>query len=313
MAATLNSCDIENLTQSLTEGTAENYNIVNKASGTLNVADNADIMASYVINGCPLAAMIEFLPDGHYRIVSPASGERYDAPRRTMRVRVDNLDVSIPMQAYEPAGTRAYGDNYSKNSGTYTYDREKDEFVLTDLQWVIASDMLVIKDGTSIETYSCMKEPKVTESDLTKRLCHSWKLDEVLLKLYNTTSGKDKLVFTYRLSEEDRQDYCIYQIDFTNTGHFHRYLYNDQNNGNGDWKWNNIQLQSLHYDFRYYSFDNPIEMSGSNDLTAYFADNFFYMTEDVEALAEDLDDPSGKVIKLKAVLLYRFDAISTIK
>ncbi len=307
LAVTLNSCDIENLTQSLTEGTTENYTISNMASGTLNVNDNADIMASYELKDCPYAQLIEFLPDGHYRILSHDyvnSGVR----QRVMRMQVDNMEVSIPMPAYESTATRL--DNYPKNSGTYTYDREKDEFVLSDINWVVAADLLVVKEGTSIETYTCTKEPKVTDEELTRRLCHSWKLDEVLMKLYNMNSGKAKLVYTYRLSEEDRRDYCVYQIDFTNTGHFHRYLYNDENNGNGDWRWNNIMQQNLHYDFRYLSFDNPQPVGGSNDPTVYFADNYFYMTEEVEALAEDMDNPNGETIRLKAVLLYRFDAIA---
>ena len=305
--AMLQSCDVENLMNSFTEGTEETYTIANPNNGTLDVDDCADIMASYVIKDHPTVSQIDFLPDGTYQLVSTAHSSYYEAPRRTMQLRVGGMNVSVPMQVSEPALlTRAYPEPTETNS--YTYDRATGEYVLTDRGWHVVGDVLVVYDADEVsEVYTAIKLPDVTKTDLDKRLCHSWLLDEVLLKLYNKEGKTPKLMFSYRLSEDDKRDYCIRQFDFLNTGAFHRYLYDGSNNGNGDWRWQNTANQQLYYEFKYYSFDEPYPMRGSNVTTVYFDKNFFYMTEEVEALAEDMDDADGKMIKLTAELLYRFN------
>lgn len=307
----LHSCDVDDLTKSLTEGTTETYRITNKNSGTLSINEPyADAVASFIIADHPQISSIEFTADGWCHIVEKQSNDVYYTPQRSMEFDVEGRKVSVTMPATQTRASEWY--KYSAETYSYTYDRESNSFVVSELGFVVCDgELIVYENNEDVARYTATPEKPIESTALTDRLCHTWGLSNVLLKIYRTDKGEPKLVFTYKLSDEDRYEFCVDQFVFTHFGHFHRYMH-DSNNGNGDWRWIDEANQRLHYDFTYFADYNPVPVVGSNDLTVYFADNRLYMTEECEALASDYtDDDEFKDVTLKAVLLYQLEAQAT--
>ena len=176
--------------------------------------------------------------------------------------------------------------------------------LMGDYDWVLEDDgtITVTEDGVT-QQYKATPVAKPAIDALTERLCHTWTVSRVLLKLYN----EGKLVLTYHLTDEEVSQYCVDTFVFTQFKKFKRYA-KGANNGNGDWDWKVESEQSLTYWFRYLSDTNTAPVIGSNDLTVYFTDNHLYMTEECEALDEnDYENRDGEAVRLKAVLLYQLD------
>lgn len=300
----LQSCDIEDLTKSVTEGTEEEYVILDKNKGTLQVNEPyKDYVATFDIEDNPYdVSQIEFTADGKFHVTF--SEERYSARTRSsdaeeessMSILVDGHHVKVRSNAVRSSW------HDIPSTGTYTY--ENGRYILMDYNWEMDGNALVITDddGTT-RRYTATPATPLNMDALTSRLCHTWTLSRVLLKLYK----EDKLLATYHLSEEEVRDNCVDTFVFTSYGNFYRYK-NNENNGNGVWNWIDKVEQNMHYRFTYFSFGNPVPLYGQNDLTVYFSDNRLYITEANEAFDEDdWDEESGRNVQYKALCLYQFD------
>lgn len=295
----LQSCDIEDISKSLTEGIEEEYVILDKNKGMLQVYEPyKDEAALFQIEDNPEGVKcIEFSADGSYHITF---GEEYLSYNvRKLTIEVDGNYVNVPMQAI----TR--GDYYGiKTTGTYTYENGSYK-LMEGYNWQIENGMLIVTEDSESRSYRATKVPQdeTTQDALSQRLCHTWELSRVLLKLYNMNTGK--LVMTYHLTEEEIRENCIDTFVFSASKKFYRYK-EGVNNGNGNWSWKILSEQTLRYEFKYFSLDNPIPVYGSNDLIAYFANNSLYLTESCENLNEYDEDEENPVI-LKAIILYQLD------
>ena len=296
------SCDIDDLSKSLTDGAEENYVIANKNKGTLNVRETHKAEAAFFdVEENPYGVEnLEFCADGTYHITFNLDNSyMVQAPaQQQLTVDVDGTKMQVPMRAL----TRSNYGNL-RSTGTYTYS--DGEYVLMgDYNWKMQNGRLVITEDGETYSYKATRVPdsEAAQDALTQRLCHTWILNRVLLKLYNMDTNK--LVFTYHLTEDQVRENCIDTFVFSASKKFYRYK-EGVNNGNGRWEWKVKSEQTLHYAFEYLSFDNPVRVYGENDLTVYFADNRLYLTEACEALNEV--EGNDKNIRLKALLLYQLD------
>ena len=305
-AALLSSCELDGV-NALTEGLEESYTIQDKNAGTLTVRENfKDYVALYEFTADENGNLpdgvksIEFTADGTYHITFADDGTRqtYYAPAHTIDVEVEGRTVSVPMRSV----TRSTYDQ-RKSTGTYTY-RDGHYVIMDDYNWELAADgtLILTEDGVTHQYQATPVTPRSVDS-LTDRLCHTWTLSRVLLKLYNG----QKLVVTYHLTQEEMDEYCVDTFVFTTFGTFKRYA-KGLNNGNGLWNWKVEKEQSMSYTFTYFSDSDPVPVTGSNDLMVYFTNNHLYLTEECEGLNDDdMEDSEGNAIHLKAVLLYQLD------
>lgn len=290
LAIFLFSCTVDDLI-----GEKERYQILNKNSGTLVVHENyVDEACCYEVGENDLSiGTIEFLPDGNYVVKYFSEREDNYNYYRSIRLNVSGktVDVPISLSKTENAETRAY-ENLSTLAETGTYTYENGRYVLLDKNWWVENGVLHL-DYYGNESVTLTKSEKVEANAITSRLCHRWKLEQVLLKLYKD----DKLCFSYQLPQSEMEEYCVSDVVFTQYGTFLRY---DEayRAGTGKWHWTNRTEQEL-----YYKFDYPI--IGENGLTVYFSGNHFYMTEEIEALNESDDDDEV----LKAVCLYKMSVV----
>lgn len=287
------SCSVDDLTDGILNGKEEHYQILNKCSGTLNVYEKyAAEVCRYEVNANQQAIeSIEFMPDGQYVISKAYSNNNpYYTPKKELHLDVAGQTVAIPISMGKETTTR-YGDYIEilTETGTYTY--ENDTYILKDHGFRVEDGVLFLNEYG--ESVAVRKSEKLPTNTLTSRLCHRWKLEEVLLKLY-----KDgKLVFSYQLPKSEMEEECVSDIVFTQYGTFLRYD-EKYRAGTGKWNWTNITEQELRYVF------NP-PLYGENNLTAYFAGNNFYMTEELEAFNEEDDEEDDEGATLKAVCLYK--------
>lgn len=305
----LQSCSIENLTESLNNGTPEEYVILDKNKGTLQVRETYDAyVASFDIEDNPYdVKQIEFTADGKYHITFK-SQEAYSAKTRSAETDEQpamNLTVGgRRIRVYSNAARSSWVDIPA--TGTYTI--ENGRYVLMGYNWVMNGNVLEItEDDGTVRTYTATPATPSNIDALTMRLCHTWTLSRVLLKLYK----EDNLLATYHLTEEDVRKYCVDTFVFTRYGYFYRYR-QGENNGNGVWTWNNLSEQNLHYGFTYFSFNNPTPLYEQNDITVYFSDNRLYITEDNTAFDEEdwVEDTDGYVqykVQYKARILMQLD------
>lgn len=302
--ALVTSCEIDDATSLLTGGQEEKYVIQDKNSGTLSVKeDYKDYVALFEFQDeCPDGVeSIEFTADGTYHISfdSDVDERDYNASRSSdFSVEVEGQKVVVPMRAV----TRS---DYPRLRSTGTYTRKDGKYVLMgDYNWEMSDDgTLVITENGSTRRYHATPVARPSISALTDRLCHTWLLQRVLLKLYND----NKLVMTYHLTDEEVREYCVDTFVFTTFGKFKRYA-KGENNGNGDWEWKVESDQSLTYWFRYFSDSNPMPVIGTNDLTVYFSNNHLYLTEWCPMLDDnDMKDMKGNPLHFKALLLYQLD------
>ena len=301
----MQSCDIEDLTKSVTDGTPEEYVIVDKNKGTLQVDEPyKDYAAAFDIGENPYnVSKIEFTADGSYHITfapSDADDSRARSPETEEDLAMDLLIDGHQVKVRSTMARSSWHDIPS--TGTYTYANGR--YVLMDYNWVMEGNTLLITDDDGItRSYTATPATPANIDALTNRLCHKWGLSRVLLKLYK---GK-KLLVTYHLTEEQVRKYCVDTFEFTSYGNFYRYK-NGENNGNGVWNWVDQSEQNLFYRFTYFSFSNPTPVYGQNNLTVYFSYNRLYITEANEAFDEnDRDEESGRKVQYKALCLYQLD------
>ena len=305
------SCSVDDLQEQITGGTQEDVVIAEKCKGTLEVKESHQLEAAlFNIESNPYGVeSIEFAANGAYHITFGLNNTDEELPARIISVDVDGQQVNVPMRAL----TRS--NRGLRSTGTYTY--ENGRYVLMDYGWQMDGDRLIIVEDGITRSYQATRvtRSETAQDALSKRLCHTWTLNRVLMKLYNAeTNG---LVMTYHLTDEEVKEYCIdtfvfseFSInphDATKGRRFYRYK-DGMNNGNGRWNWKSQSEQTLSYAFEYLSFESPEPVKGSNDLTVYFADNRLYITEaPLVAVNEDVEGIDGKTINLRAVLLYQLD------
>lgn len=302
LAPLLGACDIGDVA-SLSDGQEERFVITDKNAGTLSVReDYRDCVALYEFRAeRPLGVeSIEFTADGTYHITLAGEAvQQAPSQERSISVEAEGRRVSVPLGS----ATRAAEQPGRKPTGTYTHS-DGHYVLMGDYDWVLADDgtITITEDGATRQ-YQATRVAQPAVDALTERLCHTWTLSRVLLKLYNG----GKLVLTYHLTDEEVSEYCVDTFVFTAYKKFKRYA-KGANNGNGDWDWKLQSEQSMTYWFRYLSDTNTTPVRGSNDLTVYFAGNRLYLTEECEALDEsDYKNRDGETVKLKAVLLYQLD------
>ncbi|MCM1108989.1 MAG: hypothetical protein NC388_08050 [Clostridium sp.] len=288
--AMLASCSITDLADEVLNGQEERYEIVDKNSGTLTVYEKyAGQACRYEIesNGMGILA-VEFLPDGHYLVTYDIDNYSNGYPY-TVDLPVDGKKVSLPLSLCRGWITRT-ADNLYPDTGMYMYDNNDGSYHLMELNWSVRNGTLTVLDRDGMwRQYRATVSQKTPGDALTARLCHRWGLDQVLLKLY-----KDgKLVMSYQLTGWEMEQNCVSAVEFTRYNTFIRHD-DREPAGAGKWNWTDRDNQQL-----YYSFIPPYY--GSNYLTAYFAGNNFYMTEEVESLNDYDEDDSV----LKAVCLYK--------
>lgn len=281
----LTSCSVDDILN----GSEETYQILDKCSGTLDVYEKYAAQAcrfEVEPNNDEKVSTIEFMPDGHY-VVSYIEN-KYQAPQQHLHIDVAGRTFAVPLSLARQQQTRSTYVAYTK-TGTYTY--ENGAYKLVGLDWKVENGKLSLLDTyTGMErSYSVNPTEKMPANTLTARLCHRWELEEVLLKLYK----ENKLVFSYQLTGPEMDEECVSAVEFTPYSTFLRYEEADYA-GTGTWHWTNLNEQLL-----YYAFNPPLW--GENSLTAYFAGNHFYMTEELEAFDEEDDENS----RLKAVCLYK--------
>ena len=318
LALCVQACNLK--TDDILEGTTESYTIKNPNYGEISgIVENEEAIACYKIESNPFGIdMLEFTGDGTFHITY-SSGTPLMAPTRAddlqdesgIDVAVDGRTVHVPLRA----GAKTRGDTKRTYTGTYTYKNGRYEWKLTSYQYfyIAGEEKVYIHDEQGGEdwSYRVTKVTPVTLDALTQRLCHKWKLNRVVLKLYNMNSkdegGKGKLVFTYHLSEKELLQYCVETFLFSRYGNFYRYLHDGSNNGNGIWNWKVQSEQALHYRFTELDYYGHQSLVGENDLTVYFSNNYLYLTEESSGLNEYEEDDDGNMVALKAVLLYELE------
>lgn len=301
------ACDVENLSESLTEGTVEEYVIADKNSGTLQVNEKYEAYAAMfdIAENPYQIKTIEFMADGTYYITfdtqAPTQTEPYED--YYVKCQVEGRQLRVPLRTgHNTTRLRIYD---LPSTGTYTY--ENGRYKLSNLQWEMYGQSLLVEVDGQIETYTAIPRTPKTADALTRRLCHTWKLSDVLLKLYRMDNSKKSLITTYHMTEEEVRDNCIDTFVFSKYGSFYRYK-DGKENGIGLWNWSDVPEQQLRYQFTYFSEYDNTPVVGSNDLTVYFSGNRLYLTEWCEALDEnDWGDDEKEHINLKALLLYRLE------
>lgn len=315
LALFMQSCNLGDLmddVKSVTEGVEEDFVIKNKNYGEQYANEPyAEQAANFEVQGHPDIRNIEFLPDGSYVVnYSHSKNNFYDAPQNNeknpvLMVESEGKKVQVALKSMRQS--RDWSSEDELKRGTYTCEDGK--YILHDRGWMVEGNTLYINEYGEVQTYTIENLPKRKQDELTRKLCHTWDIQDAFIKLYSIEDGKRKLWLSYQLNEEEMKEYLVKYFIFSQTGYFYRFLYDGSNNGNGDWDWTDINKQILHYNFLYYSFYETTPVYGENDVEIYFSNNNLYLMERVEVLDED-DDYDRK---LEAQALYKLELTDKFK
>lgn len=304
------SCGLESV-KDITEGTQEEYVILDKNSGTLQVTElHKDDVARFEINESnPYdVSSIEFTADGKYHITfnNPSYARSMSQGKDSSGVQCVNIEVegqtiSVPMRAASVTRSSAP----IESTGTYT--RVNGRYVLADYGWEMYGNKLLITENGITRSYAATSASPINKDALTSRLCHTWTLSRVLVKIYKNKN----LVLTYHLTDEEVYMYCIDTFVFSSFrsspgyASFYRYK-NRKTNGIGEWKWMSLAEQNLFYQFTYFDETRRQPVLGSNTVTVYFANNRLYITEKNDNIKTNYEDTNDKTV-YSAMLLYQLD------
>ena len=302
----LQSCSLD----SLADGTEENYEIKDKNAGTLVVDEELDWAAYYEIGDNPYdVEAIQFFPDGTCQFIYEDPDYGFNDVKSSesttgIEVDVNGSKVRVPLRV---AGSPDVGSvNEELMCKSFTRD-SKGRFVITDYGWTVDGNTLYEQKNGKTETYTAQKASEEKLSSLSARLCHTWELENVLVKFYKT--GTDKLVFTYHLNKKELEKDCVKTLRFASSYQFFRHDSKGRIAGHGMWHWTDESNQKLFYKFQGWEYDEElggiVYYIGENYLTAYFASNHLYITEENQRLDTD-DDEAGK---LDARCLYQLKAV----
>lgn len=295
------SCELDDLTESLMEGREENYEILNKYEGELQVNERyADKVACFEI--APNAynvKRIEFAADGSYHVehddqnnnsynVSNKSKDKtrglcFEADGKKMILKRNNI---VPQKYYL--------DN--EFMGAYVYDNGY--YRIQNSNWYVYNNRLYT-DGET-ESFAATPQTLPVLNNLSKRLSHNWVCVSAVAKIYN----KNKLVETLKLSQYDICAYGATQIYFSPFGNLYRYVSYDseyvyQQSTDGKWSWADEQGQKLSYSYNHFSYGQRTQILSS----LYFSNNNLYIAEPSEVFAEDNSDLDGD---FTAVIVYKY-------
>lgn len=302
----LQSCEIENLMDSLTGGTEEDYVIVNKNKGTLQVEEAyRDVAACYDVGENPYGIeSIDFMANGTYHVTFSEMAVSKENFSRSLSIEFDGHHVRVPVNF----ATKNY-EQGKKSTGTYTY-KDGCYVVEDNYDWQMTNGQLIIMEDNQLYTYPVTKIPydENIKDALSQRLCHSWRLSRVFAKFYNVNNGK--LVYTCHLSDEDIRECCIETFVFSPSKKFFGYK-DGVVTGVGNWEWSNYSEQTVTAWLR-----DPIDENESAtwlSTPVYFSDNRMYLTQYCEDLdeEEEYEDEEDESIRVKAVLIYQLDVVGS--
>lgn len=309
------SCSVDDLLGEAFGGQKETWTITNKNKGTLSAEEEyAAYACRFEAKGQSNVESIEFLPDGTCLITfadaegskaaakSPMKrrsltrsyydGEEFDE-EELLRGKVKMCRYSYDNGLYHIIND-LYSDYNDPNDAKYDF-----------ANWRVQGNTLTIYYNSGVqETVALDKVETETPDELTTRLCRTWELQQVIVKLYNG----DKLLASECMDQYDMEQDCVSDIVFSLNGTFLRHD-EGQVDGVGTWRWTNLTEQELTYAF------NPPYV-GTNATTIYFADDYLYLTEEIDfsdpkysdyADFEDLDEQI-KDFKPRMVFLNKLAA-----
>ncbi len=303
-ALLVTSCSLEefDLEDKVPEGKEENLTIADKNSGTLNINEKyAQAACLYNVEDNPEGILsVEFLPTGTYVITRKESNypttsiESPAAQTKTVTVNTPKGPMRVPILTGKKAETRSEnGGYYYTQTGTYVYT--EGTYRPTNESWSIENGKLIMSSNGRVYTVSPAKP--IATGALTERLCHTWKIERELIKVYDMNN---LLIGTYKLSDTDIEESYV---AFSRYGTFLDYGY-DHEDGEfyadaGTWTWIDQHEQRLRHMF--YSDGEAFE------TTVYFANNHLYMTQEADDIYDSdyFYDDYG----CKALVLVCFSAV----
>lgn len=297
-ALLVTSCSLEefDLDDKVPEGKEENWTIKDKNSGTLEVTEKyAQEAGLYYVDDNPEGIhSVEFLPTGIYIITRKESGyptesiESQSAQTKTVTVNTPKGPMRVPILTGKKAETRSEkGVYYQTQTGTYEYEGGIYRIYLsTNERWTIEDGKLIMSSNG--RTYTVRPAAPIYEGALTARLCHTWKIEKELIKVYDSNN---RLIGTYKLNDNEVEDSYV---AFSRYGTFLDYDYDQGFYADaGTWNWIDQHEQRLRH-----RFDSDGE---AFETTVYFAGNHLYMTQEADDIYDSdyfYDDYGYKALVL---------------